>query len=242
MCWPLFIQAQDDYHIRNKGNALLAHMNYGYQVPGGDLVDRFGSTNSAGVGLEYITDERNWIFDAKFDFMFGIDVKEDVLFNLRTYDEGIIANDKNFADILLRERAFFAGLSIGKIVPLSQVNKRAGIKWSLGAGLLQHKIRIQDDPDRDVPELLGAYKKGYDRLTNGLSLQEFIGYQQLGLKGRLNFYAGFEFTQAFTQNRRSYNFDTMMQDTQKRIDLMWGVKVGWILPFYLGRASNTIFY
>jgi hypothetical protein len=38
--------------------------------------------------------------------------------------------------------------------------------------------------------------------------------------------------QGFTQNRRSYNFDEMKQDTEKRLDIFYGAKVSWILPLY----------
>jgi hypothetical protein len=39
-----------------------------------------------------------------------------------------------------------------------------------------------------------------------------------------NFYVGAEFTQAFTQSRRSYDFFTQSQDLQKRNDYLIGLK------------------
>ncbi|HEY0030894.1 MAG TPA: hypothetical protein VGC65_09070, partial [Bacteroidia bacterium] len=48
----------------------------------------------------------------------------------------------------------------------------------------------------------------------------------------VNIYFGVECMEGFTQNRRSYNYDTMKQDTEKRVDIMYGGKIAWILPLY----------
>jgi len=58
----------------------------------------------------------------------------------------------------------------------------------------------------------------------------------------VNFYVGFEFNQAFTQSRRSFDYDRMAVDTLKRVDLLSGVRVGWILPFYIFDDPEEIFY
>jgi hypothetical protein len=113
---------------------------------------------------------------------------------------------------------------------------------TLGAGFLQHKVRIQDDPTRNVPQLSKEYKKGYDRLTNGWALTQFIGYQKLANDRRLNFFFGIESMQAFTAGRRSFNFDTQSTDNDNRIDLSFGFRAGWILPFYYGKGQDEISY
>jgi hypothetical protein len=38
--------------------------------------------------------------------------------------------------------------------------------------------------------------------------------------------------EGFTQSRRSYDYDLMKQDTKKRLDILYGGKVAWILPLY----------
>ena len=48
----------------------------------------------------------------------------------------------------------------------------------------------------------------------------------------LNFYFGFECLEGFTQNRRSYDFDLMSHDSKKRLDILYGARVAWILPLY----------
>ncbi|MBK7870546.1 MAG: hypothetical protein IPJ74_07625 [Saprospiraceae bacterium] len=226
----------------NKGNGLLFSVGLGAQLPGGDLTDRFGPNLNVGGSLDFITQESNFIFGFNGYYLFGTDIKEDVIAALRTPEGQIIGNDKSYADIQLRERGFYIGGSVGKLFTLSEKNARAGLRVTLGAGLLQHKIRIQDDPFRAVPQLFDDYKKGYDRLTNGLALHQFIGYQVLSTDKHTNFYIGLELTQGFTQNRRDFNFDTQMQDTSKRLDLLFGVKAAWILPFYIGKAASEIYY
>ncbi|MEO1715307.1 MAG: hypothetical protein AAFU60_18420, partial [Bacteroidota bacterium] len=59
---------------------------------------------------------------------------------------------------------------------------------------------------------------------------------------RVNFYAGFEIMEGFTVNRRSFNFDTQMADTTPRLDILYGFRLGWTLPFYVGENTEEIFY
>jgi len=59
---------------------------------------------------------------------------------------------------------------------------------------------------------------------------------------RINFFAGFDFTEAFTQSRRDINFDTMRKDDENRLDLLVGFRVSWTVPLYLGTKPEEIFY
>src|SRR5690606_10623621 len=124
-------------------------------------------------------------------------VKEDVLAGIRGPDGLLISNDRSVADIQLRERGFYVGGHLGKLFRLSDFNPKTGIRLTVGAGVLQHQIRLQEEVNVSVSAISGDYKKGYDRLSNGLALNQFIGYQHFSLNRRINFYAGFEFTQAF---------------------------------------------
>ena len=38
--------------------------------------------------------------------------------------------------------------------------------------------------------------------------------------------------EGFTQNRRDWNYTEMMKDDKQRLDLLFGLKVGWMLPLY----------
>ncbi|MFK7806487.1 MAG: hypothetical protein AB8F74_01675 [Saprospiraceae bacterium] len=220
----------------NEGRALLVDLNYGIALPGGDMADRFGFNFDAGLGVEMLR-ENNWIFGLGGGFIFGNRVDDKVLANLATPEGQIIGNNATWADLNLRERGFHTEVRIGKLIPLLKENKRSGIRAVLGLGFLQHKIRIQEDPQSFVPQILGDFKKGYDRLSNGLMVSEFIGYQNLSKNKLVNFYLGFELIQAFTQNRRDYDFRTMQEsDKSNRVDLLYGFKIGWILPFYISKS------
>ena len=241
-CSNTHLLAQVEYDSdTNSGGVLLAGLTYGGHIPGGDLADRFGKAFDLGLGIDYIS-KNNWIFGLEGLLLFGQEVKEDVLASLRTPDGGIIGNTRSYANVELRERGLYFGAVVGRLISLSSTNKRSGIRLTLGGGLLQHKIRIQDDPQSFVPQLDDEYKKGYDRLSNGLAFTEYIGYQLLSNNRLINFHAGFEFRQAFTKSRRDFNFDTRMKEEDNRLDLTFGFKVGWFLPFYIGQPTETIYY
>ena len=224
-------------------DAPVIAVNFGFssQFPIGELSERFGRNTNLGLGVDYISEKTNWIFGLEGHFLFGGNVKENVISGLRTVDGALIGNDRNFADIQLGQRGFYIGGLVGKLFSLSDFNKRSGIRFTIGTGLLQHKIRIQRDPEREVPQITGDYAKGYDRLTNGLAFNEFLGYQLLSKNRRLNFYFGAEFTQAFTRSRRTFDFDRMAADTEDRLDLLIGVRLGIVLPFYISN-SDQIYY
>lgn len=223
------------------GSLLMFNIDYATALPAGDLSERFGAHSEVGIGMDFITSKGGIIIGMAGNILYGTQVKEDVLVNLRTADGFIIANDRDPASIQLRERGWYMGGHVGKIFSFTE-NDKSGIRFTLGVGLLQHKVRIQDDPERTVAALSGDYRAGYDRLTNGLALRQFIGYQYLSNNQRINFRVGVEFTQGFTQSRRSFDFDTRITDDKMRRDLILGFKLGWTLPFYLEATKETIFY
>ncbi len=229
-------------NARNKGNAVLFHISYAYQLPAADLSERYGANTNVGIAGEWLTDKTNLIFGLESGYIFGNQVKTDVLAGLRTAEGFIVGNDRGLADIPLKQRGYYVGGKVGKLFPISIKEPRSGLRVTLGAGLLQHKIRIQDDPERGVAALAGDYKKGYDRLSNGLAFNAFAGYQMLSNDGRINFFIGLEACYGMVQNRRSFNYDTRTQDTRRYNDALIGLRAAWTLPFYVGKASGEIFY
>jgi hypothetical protein len=218
----------------------LLSCSYAYQYPGGDLDKRFYSNNAIGGSYLFKT-KHNWLVGVNGFFMFRDKIKETGLFqSISTSNGYIIDGNGIYAEVRLYERGFYGGAQLGKIFPVLGPNKNSGILLMAGTGLLQHKIRIEN-PDNTAPQIKGDYKKGYDRLTNGLAVNEFIGYMYLGNSRLVSFYAGFEFTQAWTQNRRSYNFDLMGPDNTKRMDLLSSFKIGWVIPLYK-RAPEKYYY
>lgn len=214
---------------------------YAYQIPGGDMKDRFGSNSNIG-GTFQIKLKSNWIFGADFNYLFGNKIKgSDTLFSdISTSDGYIINSSGEYTDVFLYERGFYTSVRFGKLFPVLGPNPNSGPLVMGGVGLLQHKIRIEN-PNNTAPQISGDYKKGYDKLTNGIGISEFLGYMYMGNQRLISFYAGFEFTQAFTRSRRSYDFNLHGYDATKRVDLLWGIKAGWIIPFYK-RAPAGYYY
>ncbi len=224
-----------------KPKYILAHLSFAFQSPGADLSDRFGWNNAAGLGLELLN-RKGLIFGVHLDFQFGSRVKEDVLANLRT-DGGFIAgNNAALSTIKLTQRGINAFALFGKLFPLSKKDPRSGIRATIGTGMLQHKIRIQQDPQSLVPQTIGAYAAGYDRLSNGIAFTEFIGYQKISKNKTINFIFGVEFVQGFTQNRREINFDTRMKDESTKFDFLIGGKLSWTIPFEIDINPEDFYY
>lgn len=239
-----FLSASMSFAQSYKGinyDAFNLHISYGAHLPGGDLVNRFGGFFSLGGGAEFLLENGNWILGAESYLQFGGNVKESILDNLVAKEGEIIGNDGDYASVVLRQRGMYTGIVVGKLFPVSTENKKSGIRLTIGAGYWWHKIRIQDDYE-SASQLFGDYKKGYDRLSGGVALQEFIGYQHLDKNRKLNFIAGLEFGQGFTKSIREWNFDTMTAPTERRLDISIGVRVTWILPFYIGMPSEDIYY
>ena len=210
---------------------------FAYQFPGSDLANRFGNNLNTGVVFKWKF-RNNWILGVGGDFLFGDDVKENnILDKYKTADGNIINGGGQYSTVLLSERGLKLELSGGKIFPVLGPNKNSGLMTTLGIGMLQHKIRI-DTPESSIPYLEDEYIKGYDRLSTGLSLTEFLGYINFGNKRFVNFYTGLEFTQAFTKNRRNLNFDTGLKDDKSRLDLLFGLRVGWVFPLYKRSADK----
>ena len=202
------------------------------------MAKRFGVDQSLGGGLERIS-ENNFILGVEGHYFFSQKVKEDPLAGLRTPEGDIIGIDQGIASLVLRQRGFYIGANMGKLITFNE-QKRSGLRVTVGAGWLQHKIRLQDDA-QTVPLVSGNYVKGYDRLTGGLAFNEFIGWQKLSASRRVNWYIGLEMGQGLTQSQRDYDFATQQKLTGRRLDLRFGIRAGWILPFYQNKPED-IYY
>ena len=219
----------------------MLYATYGYQIPGGDVAKRFGANSAVGGGFQIKT-KSNWLFGAEYNYLFGEKVKDELLILscISTSDGYQINTDGEYADVFFAERGYNISLKAGKIFPVLGPNPNCGILLTLQPGFLQHKIKITN-PNNNVPPLRGDYKKGYDEMANGFSATEFLGYYYMGNKRLVSFYAGFEFTQAFTKCRRDYNFNTMSRDTEQKYDFFYSLRVGWLIPLYK-RAPAGYYY
>lgn len=220
--------------------ATMFNLSYAGQLPGGDLRQDYNRNFNVGFGVQYLTSQR-WLMGATTGFLFGADPETDVLGHMRTAEGEIISEERSFAVVLEEGRGFTMGLMVGKIFPFKK-GQTSGLRVTLSPGILQHRIRIEDRSG-GLPQLAGDYAKGYDRLTNGFALTEFIGYQHFGEDGLINFFAGLEFTQGWTRNRRSWDFYTNTALDAPRLDLLTGIRVGWsLLLVHDSYDTDQIFY
>lgn len=220
----------------------ILYPTYAFSLPGGDMADRFGYSHQIGFGY-MLKGKNGWSLAVEGNYIFRDRIKDpaSILSGIMTSDGFIIDEGGVFANVMLLERGFSFWAKIGKLFPVTGPNPNSGILVQLGGGMLQHKIRIEV-PTNSAPQLKGDYKKGYDHLCNGPAVSQFIGYQYLGNTRKVNFFAGLEFTQAYTMSRRSYYFNDMKRPDEKRLDLLSSVKIGWNLPLYKKVRQKFYYY
>ncbi len=212
-------------------NARIISVAYNYEIPAADMAKRFGN-GSMLEGNFLFKFGKNWLIGATGSFLYSANIREDTILDaLKTASGNFINNSGIYSSIVLNERGYVLQGKFGKIFPAFHSNPNSGIMAVVGAGFIQHKIKIQEIGN-DLPQFAGAYTKGYDRLTNGFCTSQFIGYAHFDPHKLWNFYTGIDVTEGFTKNRRDWNFDSHARDDSQRLDILIGFKVAWFLPLY----------
>jgi hypothetical protein len=220
----------------------LVGVQYGFNQPAYDLASRYGYFNYIGILAGYKT-KHNLFWGVDANFMFGNQIKAKGLFDNLIDSYGRITDvNGNTAIVMVYARGFHVNAALGKIIPVFSPNKNSGLFIHGGIGYILHHLRIETQ-DQVVPLLELDYKKGYDRLTAGVNFHEFIGYSFMSNGGFFNFYAGFYFQQGFTKNQRTLFFDQpqVPVPTNTRKDFLYGLRVGWYIPFYK-RQPKEFYY
>lgn len=141
-------------------------------------------------------------------------------------------------------RMYMRGVSllgtVGKIIPLSTRKTYSGLEFRAGAGYLNHKIRMQYDAST-LPQLDGDYMDGYDRLSNGLLLQQAIYFQYVDIQ-TLSFFAGIECNQGLTKSRRAWTYPSKSAEDRLRKDIYFGLSAGILIPISLHSRSSSSTY
>lgn len=211
------------------------------QSPGGDMGKTFGNHASIGFG-GLLKSKNNWVISAEGNYLFAGDIKNLSIFDQLSNEAGYIPNNTgtpaNYS-VGLRGMSFF--LKAGRVFALNKFKKNNGILYQTGIGYLQHKINIQTYQN-EVPPLNENYVVGYDRLTDGMALNQFLGYQFYSQNRFINFYAGIDFSVAFTKNRRGFNYDTRQFDNENKTDYLIAFRAGWLIPIYLHRKQEDEFH
>ena len=218
----------------------LLDFSYAFQFPGADLADRFGTNSNLELGF-LIKNKKNFMYGVTGAYFFGSNVVEDdFLYDFTDDADQIPGTSGIYADVVLYERGLNFEAKFGKLFPWLGPNVNSGPMFLIGAGYIQHKIRIEDR-NSDVPLFDEENRKGYDRLSGGFVTSQFIGYRYLGNNKLINFFAGFEVKEAFTTSLRKYNYDTQSADTDARFDMQYGIRVGITVPIYK-KAPKEFYY
>lgn len=213
---------------------------YAYQWTGSEMADRFGPNNNIG-GSFMVKTAKNWIYGFKGNFIWGGEVKnkeKNLLKDIRINNESLIVidNEGRLTDVHLGQRGssffLFGGRMINKFAP----NKNSGFLLYGGFGILQHKISIKFQDD--IASLTDEHKKGYDRFSLGYAANGFAGYLYMSKNRLLNFFGGFDYTVGWTKSLRGYNYDTQENDTKTRTNILYGIRLGWIIRLNKRQAQE----
>lgn len=208
----------------------FANFSYSPQIPGGDFAQRFGFTNNVGINIGLKT-AKNWQFEFEGNFLFSKNIREkNILSFLQTSEGYIIDRYGDAVNVLMYQRGFTESILIGKLFPIKKSNKNSGIIAKFGIGFMHHKIKIENQDDK-VPALTKKNLVYVDRLTMGLALKQYVGYQHFGDSKLMNFNIGLEITEGFTQGMRDYQFDYGAY-REHRLELLMGLRLGWLIPVY----------
>jgi len=213
----------------------LLALQYSGTASEGDLKKRFGYFNHVGIATGYKT-QHNWYVGITGNFLFGNQIKlsHNQLFGHLMDKYGLITSEIGHPAVIVTfSRGIDCNVEIGKVFNKLGHNSNSGLFVKIGGGYINHRIRIESNEDL-VPLLEKEYRKGYDRYTAGINISQFIGYLFLPNRGFTNFYAGFYIQEGFTKNKRTIFFDKPDQvvSTKLRIDILYGFKVGWLIPIY----------
>lgn len=229
-------------HAQAPQSYRLLRFQYMFQWPMADLQDRFGANNSFGGALEHVNLNNGWFLGGQGTYIFGNNVKEDVISHLRVFDGTVIGIDGLPGDVNLKQRGYTVGLYTGKVFSSSKSDsKQKGIRTEIGLGLLQHKIRVQDNFST-VVALEPDYLKGYDRMTNGLYTAIAAGYQYHNPLNNVHFQLMGELIAARTGSRRSFDHATGGPITAKRWDLLAGIRLAYVVTISRKKAPEDIYY
>jgi hypothetical protein len=208
----------------------------GVHFPLGDAKDYKFTYHVGGQFL--IKTRKNWLYGFSGEFMVGENAGNglaDLVKNIYP----VYGKDGTLPGASVGMRGFNFMAQGGKIVALGKKpNKNSGLMFLFGAGFIEHQIQIDFRGDL-APQVIDDYKKGYDHLSYGFAMSQFIGYMYMGNNRSLNFFGGVEFIEGFTRNRRLYNYSTGTYDLRDKYDIFIGLKVGYVFPFYRKGTGST---
>lgn len=239
--WPSSFLGQDAAAEAGPsvGTQLILHV--GGQAPAGPLADRFGLSNTVGVGVRRST-ASGWRFGAHYRFQTGADVREaGLLQNLIDPNGHLIDNEGRIALVTPQQRGTLLLVTAGRKWSSGGRHPETGFIAECGVGFWEHKIHFQNRGNR-VTQLDEPHLAGYDRLTGGGVLLPRAGFEYHNPSGQVRFQFGLEAFLGRLQPNRLWNADTETVDVGPRSDGAVGLFAGWILRLQARSTSVDYFY
>lgn len=207
------------------------HVHGGVGSAAGELSMRFGAGGVFGAGA-HVKFRSNWYTGVNANFAFGLTLKEPgVLSNLLTPAGQLIDNEGQVALLTLSGRSGLFTVDGGRLFPMRGRNPNTGVLLMVGVGSVHHRVHFENTENR-ITQLEQPYLSGYDRLTWGVAVREFVGYWHMSDNGLVNWFGGVEWWQGQTWPQRPMNFDTQQVEVGPRRDAFVSVQAGWIFHIY----------
>lgn len=199
----------------------------GFGLPIGPFSERVSVVYPVGGGF-FRQSAKGWQWGASAHFVFGEQIKEPgFASNLLP----LIAGDGSFPGIAATFQGIMTGGWMGKVLPIGKPNGNSGFALRFGAGYLSTWYALRASGGL-IPQLAAPYDKGYDRLSTGFYLSQWLGYQLMSNNQSINCYFGLEVVQGFQEHQRVYQYDIGTLPTGFRSDVWIGLKAGWFFPLY----------
>ncbi|WP_235298843.1 hypothetical protein [Portibacter marinus] len=215
----------------SQGSLLNLQSSYLLEKPGADLAQRFGLNSKFEFKIEYLW-HYQYAFYAKGGIRINQNVKEDVFSSIRTNEGFVLGANGFYADVFGRKRGFDIGVGFDYLITAFKQNVRLGI----GSSYITHWIKIVDD-SQSVPQVVSTSGQFYDRFVSGVGIEENVQFQY-NIE-RAAFLIGIQFGQFFTKEHR---FMLNLQNSQRRLDLYYGIKLTYLLPLIKFGTTETIYY
>ncbi len=230
--------AQDKYLFSNK--IVDLQFLYNYHIPGGKIAERYENFSSVGFG-GMLKAKNNWVLGYELNYLFGQNIKEETILNQLVTSGNYIANADGYpANYSVNMRGISSFVRGGRLFSVKKFNQNTGFLILGGVGLLNHRINFQSQ-EGNAPSIDSDYKKGYDRFSSGIAFNQFVGYIYHSQNRYVNLFIGMDFMQAFTYNRRGFNYDTQQFDKERYLDLTTSFRFGWTIPIYMNTKEQNEF-
>ena len=239
------LMSQELQKDTQKQSDILLSINHTFQIPGGDLSDRFGNNSNISMSIIY-KNKHDFTITLEGGVIFGSEIKEKYnIYNLFAPiigDDGdLISQNGETPEIRLFERGGMFDINFGKYFKFNSTENESGILVSIGLGYIYHKIFIETIVT-ELPQLNDELLKGYDRLAGGVSIKQFVGYLYFSENNNIRFLIGLETVQGFTKDLREYNYTSQTYVHEKRLDHLIGLKTGFIIPIKKRNTGKYYYY